>query len=236
MASRARRRSGRGPQVGPARGRPGWRHPRSPTQEPAKLRVIEGGVEVSGENARTVTGRRQRGQLTAPPGRGARGPGRPRGAACSRPVPRTARTEGQAGRCTGRRTPAQPTARRAAGSEHRSPRVPFGTGCVTQCGSRSPSPARWSLAAASSVSSCTSSTSACCTAYQLDNRLGLGPAASRFAVRTRSTGPAAGGWRCGTARGPTAAVRAARPPRSRPPGPRRSSAARWPTRPRLPAG
>jgi len=45
-------------------------------QEPAELRVIEGGVEVSGEDARTVTGRGQRGQLTAPPGRGVRGPGR----------------------------------------------------------------------------------------------------------------------------------------------------------------
>ena len=39
-------------------------------QEPAELRVIEGGVEVSGEDERTVTGRRQRGQLTAPPGGG----------------------------------------------------------------------------------------------------------------------------------------------------------------------
>ena len=38
--------------------------------------MIEGGVEVSGEDARTATGRGQRGQLTAPPGRGARGPGR----------------------------------------------------------------------------------------------------------------------------------------------------------------
>src|SRR5258708_7185198 len=45
-------------------------------QEPAELRVIGGGVEVSGEDARTVTGRGQRGQLTAPPGRGGRGPGR----------------------------------------------------------------------------------------------------------------------------------------------------------------
>ena len=40
--------------------------------------MIQGGVEVSDEDTRTATGRGQRRQLTAPPGRGARGPGRPR--------------------------------------------------------------------------------------------------------------------------------------------------------------
>ncbi len=41
-------------------------------QEPAELRVIEGGVEISGEDEGNVTGRRQCRQLTPPPGRGGR--------------------------------------------------------------------------------------------------------------------------------------------------------------------
>jgi hypothetical protein len=47
------------------------------------------------------------------------------------------------------------------------------------------------------------------TAYQPSNHVGLGLAGEQIAVKTRSTGPAAGGWRRGSARGPTAAVRAA---------------------------
>jgi hypothetical protein len=45
-------------------------------QELAEQCVIEGGVEVAGQDARAVTRRGQRGQLTAPPGRGGPGPGR----------------------------------------------------------------------------------------------------------------------------------------------------------------
>jgi hypothetical protein len=47
-----------------------------------------------------------------------------------------------------------------------------GTGCITRCGSRSPSPARWSLAAASSVEQHVH----VLTANQLDNHFGHGPA------------------------------------------------------------
>ncbi len=122
-------------------------------------------------------------------------PAAPRGC---RPAARTARTEGQAGRRTGRQRAAQRAARRAAGSGRRySPRVPCSTGCLTRYGSRSPGPAGPGCRIAGEFLH--EQHVRALTAHQPGSHPGHGPAtarpASRLAVRTRSTGPAAGRWR-----------------------------------------